>query len=159
MFKLLFLISLIITNLFSEIKNELFILPSQNKEINEKIENLIDSSQNEIIIAMYNFSHKDILKKLKKSSKKGVKILLILDEEKYKENKKLIKELEEENIKIVIPKDKMHMKVAIFDNKFLLIGSMNWTKESFEENHEIVIINNDLETIIKLSSYFKNSKF
>ncbi len=159
MFKVLFLSLLIITNLFSEVKNELFILPNQGKELDERIENLIDSSKNEIIIAMYNFSHKEILKKLKDSSKKGVKILLILDEEKYKENKKLTKELEEENVKIIITRDKMHMKVAIFDNKFLLIGSMNWTKESFEENHEIVIINNDLETIIKLSSYFKNSKF
>ena len=70
MFKVFFLTFLIITNLFSEVKNELFILPNQGKELNERIENLIDSSKNEIIIAMYNFSHKDILKKLKDSSKK-----------------------------------------------------------------------------------------
>jgi len=159
MFKIFFLIFLIITNLFSEVKNELFILPNQGKELNERIENLIDSSKNEIIIAMYNFSHKDILKKLKDSSKKGVKILLILDEEKYEENKKIIKELENENIKIIIPKDKMHMKIAIFDSKLLLIGSMNWTKESFKENHELIMINNDAEIILKLTNYLKNSKF
>ena len=88
-----------------------------------------------------------------------MKILLILDEEKYKENKKLIKELEEDNVKIIIPKDKMHMKVAIFDNKFLLMGSMNWTKESFKENHELIMINNDAEIILKLTNYLKNSKF
>ena len=67
MFKVLFLSLLIITNLFSEVKNELFILPNQGKELDERIENLIDSSKNEIIIAMYNFSHKEILKKLKDS--------------------------------------------------------------------------------------------
>lgn len=159
MFKVLFLSLLIITNLFSEVKNELFILPNQGKELDERIENLIDSSKNEIIIAMYNFSHKEILKKLKDSSKKGVKILLVLDEEKYKENKKLIKELEEDNVKIIIPKDKMHMKVAIFDNKFLLMGSMNWIKESFKENYELIMINNDAEIILKLTNYLKNSKF
>lgn len=159
MFKVFFLTFLIITNLFSEVKNELFILPNQGKELNERIENLIDSSKNEIIIAMYNFSHKDILKKLKDSSKKGVKILLILDEEKYEENKKIIKELENENIKIIIPKDKMHMKIAIFDSKLLLIGSMNWTKESFKENYEVIMINNDIETILKLTNYLKNNKF
>ena len=159
MFKVFFLTFLIITNLFSEVKNDLFILPNQGKELNERIENLIDSSKNEIIIAMYNFSHKDILKKLKDSSKKGVKILLILDEEKYEENKKIIKELENENIKIIIPKDKMHMKIAIFDSKLLLIGSMNWTKESFKENYEVIMINNDIETILKLTNYLKNNKF
>ena len=159
MFKVFFLTFLIITNLFSEVKNELFILPNQGKELNERIENLIDSSKNEIIIAMYNFSHKDILKKLKDSSKKGVKILLILDEEKYEDNKKIIKELENENIKIIIPKDKMHMKIAIFDSKLLLIGSMNWTKESFKENYEVIMINNDIETILKLTNYLKNNKF
>ena len=159
MFKLFFLIFLIVTNLFSEVKNELFILPTQGKELNERIENLIDLSKNEIIIAMYNFSHKDILKKLKDSSKKGVKILLILDEEKYEENKKIIKELENDNLKIIIPKDKMHMKIAIFDSKLLLIGSMNWTKESFKENYEVIMINNDIETILKLTNYLKNNKF
>ena len=60
MFKVLFLSLLIITNLFSEVKNELFILPNQGKELDERIENLIESSKNEIIIAMYNFSHKEI---------------------------------------------------------------------------------------------------
>lgn len=159
MFKLFFLIFLIVTNLFSEVKNELFILPTQGKELNERIENLIDLSKNEIIIAMYNFSHKDILKKLKDSSKKGVKILLILDEEKYEENKKIIKELENDNLKIIIPKDKMHMKIAIFDSKLLIIGSMNWTKESFKENYEVIMINNDIETILKLTNYLKNNKF
>ena len=159
MFKVFFLTFLIITNLFSEVKNELFILPNQGKELNERIENLIDLSKNEIIIAMYNFSHKDILKKLKDSSKKGVKILLILDEEKYEENKKIVKELENENVKIIIPKDKMHMKIAIFDSKLLLIGSMNWTKESFKENHEVIMINNDMEIILKLTNYLKNNKF
>ena len=159
MFKIFFLIFLIVTNLFSEVKNELFILPNQSKELNERIENLIDLSKNEIIIAMYNFSHKDILKKLKDSSKKGVKILLILDEEKYEENKKIVKELENENVKIIIPKDKMHMKIAIFDSKLLLIGSMNWTKESFKENYEVIMINNDIETILKLTNYLKNNKF
>ena len=65
-------------------------------------------------------------------------MMLSRPEHQYKENKKLIKELEEENVKIIIPKDKMHMKVAIFDNKFLLMGSMNWTKESFKEAKDVI---------------------
>ena len=83
MFKVLFLSLLIITNLFSEVKNELFILPNQGKELDERIENLIDSSKNEIIIAMYNFSHKEILKKLKLDFSSEVFVELNLDVSKY----------------------------------------------------------------------------
>ena len=52
----------------------------------------------------------------------------------------------------------MHIKVAIFDNNTLIIGSSNWTKESFEENHESILITDDKEIIFKLSEYLKKEK-
>lgn len=52
----------------------------------------------------------------------------------------------------------MHMKVAIFDNNRLIIGSSNWTKESFEENHESILITDDKKIIFELSNYLKNHK-
>lgn len=158
MIRVIFLILLFIFSLKAEIRNELFILPSQNSEIENRILDLIENSNNEIIIAMYNFSYKKYAKVLIKSAKKGVNIILILDNKKYKENKDFTNELKNNGIKVFIAEEKMHMKVAIFDNNRLLIGSSNWTKESFEENHESILITDDKKIIFELSSYLKNNK-
>lgn len=158
MIRIIFLILLFIFSLKAEIKNELFILPTQNSEIENRILTLIENSNDEIIIAMYNFSYKKYAKELIKSAKKGVNIILILDNKKYKENKDFTNELKNNGIKVFIAKEKMHMKVAIFDNNRLIIGSSNWTKESFEENHESILITDDKKIIFELSNYLKNHK-
>ena len=156
MIRIIFLTLLFIFTLKAEIKNELFILPSQNSEIEDRILTLIENSNDEIIIAMYNFSYKKYAKELIKSAKKGIKITLILDGKKYKENKDFTNELKNNGIKVFIAKEKMHMKVAIFDNNTLIIGSSNWTKESFEENYELVYICEDKKTIDSLNSFIKS---
>lgn len=159
MIKILFFTIFLVFNLKAEIKNELFVLPKQNTELENKLLNLIDSCNKEIIVAMYNFSYKKIGEKLINASKKGLNVLLILDKNKYKENKDFIKELENNDIKVILSEEKMHMKVAIFDNNTLLMGSSNWTKESFKENHEILLFTNDTKIILEISNYLKNYKF
>lgn len=158
MIKIIFLTLLFIFSLKAEIKNELFILPSQNSEVENRITKLIENSNKEIVIAMYNFSYKKYGKELIKSAKNGIDITLILDAKKYKENKDFTNELNNSGIKILIAKEKMHMKVAIFDSKTLVIGSSNWTKESFEENHESIIITDDKEIISRLLEHLKKEK-
>lgn len=158
MIKILFFTIFLVLNLKAEIKNELFVLPKQSIEVEDKLLNLIDSSNKEIIVAMYNFSYKKIGERLINASKKGLDVLLILDKKKYKENKDFVKELENNGIKVILAEEKMHMKVAIFDNSTLLMGSSNWTKESFKENHEIFLFTNDNKVISDLSNYLKSQK-
>ena len=67
MIRIIFLTLLFIFTLKAEIKNELFILPSQNSEIEDRILTLIENSNDEIIIAMYNFSYKKYAKELIKN--------------------------------------------------------------------------------------------
>lgn len=138
--------------------NTLYILPDESKKATQRIIELIENSQDSILIAMYNFSYKKFLKSLINSSKKGINITVILDYKKNLENKKIYKELVNNNINIVIAKNKMHIKAAIFDNKTAIIGSSNWTKESFKENHEVILITEDKKVIFKLENELKNIK-
>lgn len=46
----------------------------------------------------------------------------------------------------------MHLKLAIFDSKYAILGSANWTKESFNENIEIILKTNDKKIISQLKS-------
>ena len=153
MFKIFLISIFMVLNLYS---NEVFILPKQGDEIKDKISDFIQSSKSEIQIAMYNFSYKKFAKDLVDASKKGVKITVFLDAKKVKEDSEIADFLKKNDIKVVLIKDKMHLKLAIFDSKLAIFGSVNWTKESFEENYELVYICEDKKTIDSLNSFIKS---
>ena len=47
----------------------------------------------------------------------------------------------------------MHLKVVLIDSKTAIIGSTNWTKESFEENYDLIYITDDKKLILKLKEF------
>lgn len=85
----LLLISLYSKNLTSTINSEIYLLPSQANIAKDEILDLIKNSNDEIIIAIYNFSYKKLQKELIKAAKRGVNVTVILDEEKNSKNKKV----------------------------------------------------------------------
>ena len=153
MFKIVLILLFLVLNLYS---NEVYILPKQGEQITDKISESITNAKSEILIAMYNFSYKKFAKDLVDASKKGVKITVFLDAKKVKEDSEIADFLKKNDIKVVLVKDKMHLKLAIFDSKLAIFGSVNWTKESFEENYELVYICEDKKTIDSLNSFIKS---
>lgn len=137
-------------------QNQTLFLPQQSEEAKDKIIELIRSSKVNIKISMYNFSYKKFAKELVIASKNGVNVQLILDNKKIEEDNDIYKYLKSNGIKIIIPQKKVHTKIALFDNKVALIGSLNWTKESFEENYEILLISNDKKTIEQIDNFMNN---
>jgi phosphatidylserine/phosphatidylglycerophosphate/cardiolipin synthase-like enzyme len=167
MFKYIFICLVLYTGLFSNesnftiIQNQTYFLPQQSNEAKDKILSLIENSKTSIKISMYNFSYKKIAKELVLASKRDVKVELILDKKKIEEDNEIYKYLKNNGINIIIPsKNKLHTKIAVFDDNIALIGSMNWTKESFEENYEMLLITSDNKIIkeinIFLNSFIKN---
>ena len=133
--------------------NELFILPKKSKESLDYIEKLIKESKDEIKIAVYNFSYKKIVKNLVKAKKSGTDITVYFDSSKIKEDDEVYKLLKKNDIKVIIVKDKLHTKLAIFDKKIAYFGSANWTKKSFKENYEILYFTKEKETISTLNNF------
>ena len=153
MFKIVLISLFLVLNLYS---NEVYILPKQGEEIKDKISESILNSKSEILIAMYNFSYKKFAKDLVDASKKGVKVIVYLDSKKVKEDSDISDFLTKNNIKVILVKDKMHLKVALIDSKSAIFGSTNWTKESFEENYELIYISDDKNIVDKLKSFIKS---
>lgn len=151
--KILFSIVLALFLSINSFANELFILPKQKKEVLNHIENLILDSKKEIKIAVYNFSYKRLAKPLLIASKNGIKVTVYFDESKIKEEDELYKEFKKNGIKTIIIKEKLHTKLAIFDNKTAYFGSANWTKKSFNENYEILYFTNEKQTIQRLNNF------
>lgn len=64
--------------------------------------------------------------------------------------KKFSKTLKNNSIIVKIPKEKMHLKLALFDQKYAILGSANWTKESFSENIEFILKTDEKKIIFKI---------
>ena len=142
-----------------EFKNRVYFLPNDSKKLYLDIDYLISNSKYSIDIAMYIDSYKPLAKLLKKSSKKGLDISIIFDEKKIKKDKKSkYNYLENSSIKRYIANKKMHLQMALSDNSIALICNLNWTKDSFSNNYELVYITNDKLLINSYQKIFKELK-
>ncbi len=152
-------------------KDNFFLLPEQNEQALKTILKSFDQSKKTIKIAIYNFTHKKIAKKLKNVAKKGINIEIILDEHssETKKDKSMIgylakyKNITMYQLKGKLSKSKkyygkMHMKVAIIDNKTVIFGSANWSYSAFSNNYELLYITKDYAIAKKMSKYFDRLK-
>lgn len=161
LFKISLLVILLSFNLYSkETKsvslislNQVYFLPKESNKTKENILNLIKNAKKSIVIGMYNFSYKKFAKQLVSSSKNGIDVKIILDKSKIKKDNKLYKYFKKNGIVVKVADRKLHTKVAVFDEKVAVLGSINWTKESFKDNYEVVLFTKDKNTIDKMSNF------
>lgn len=140
-------------------KDTLFLLPQESKQAEQKIEELIKSSQQSIEVAMYNFSLKSLAQELIQAKKRGLEVKVFLDEEKAKDKSSEYKLLKKNGVDVIlIGYTKLHTKLAIFDKKVAVFGSSNWTKESFDKNYEIIVVSQQDDMLKKLNQFIKQLK-
>jgi len=58
-------------------------------------------------------------------------------------------EIKKANLKKIL-----HVKMLIFDSKYIVLGSHNLTKNAFEINHEISVLLDDCEAVKKCEAFF-----
>ena len=145
MFKSLIISFILFVNVFAQ--ESVYFLPKQSAQAKAEIISLIDNAKNNIDIAMYNFKYRAFAKALEKAALRGVDVKLFYFKKKLKLSK---------NIKALKVKKKLHTKIAIFDKKKVVFGSLNWTKDSFKKNYEVMYIT-DKKGIVKKFNNFFNS--
>jgi phosphatidylserine/phosphatidylglycerophosphate/cardiolipin synthase-like enzyme len=103
---------------------------------------MLESANQSINLPMFYFTHNDVLEALRKAQARGVKIRVILDASAAENNYVLDEELRAAGIPTKIENwgGKMHMKVAVIDNKHIITGSMNFTKAGNSRNDENTVI-------------------
>jgi len=84
------------------------------------------------------------------ANKRGVKVRALVN------NNFVPTALQRENISVkrVGTKSMMHVKMIIIDQKTLVIGSHNFSKNAFQFNHEVSLLVQDNETIKRCLNYF-----
>ncbi len=67
-----------------------------------------------------------------------------------------ILQLEKLAIRRVGTKSMMHVKMIIIDQKIIITGSHNFSKNAFEFNHEVSVLGDDQQMITRCRKYFEN---
>ena len=114
----------------------------QDRTISKYILPLINSSQKYVYIPVFVLTHKDLNNALVSAHNRGVDVRIIVDATSAASKYSSVKYLRPLGIKVKAENraGKMHMKSIIIDDKYVVLGSMNFTKSGENYNDENVLI-------------------
>jgi len=146
--------------------DELYMLPYEARAAKKELLRWIDKSHHTLDIAIYSFTNKEIAKRVKNAAKRGVRVTILTDQKQASDRFSQIGYLAKyRNIRIYVLRGKyskrgefygkMHMKLAIFDNKKIVLGSANWTNSAFRRNYETLYFVEDYAKAKKAKRYFE----
>lgn len=110
------------------------------------IESLLSATSSSIDAALYRFNLPCLAAALEGALRRGVRLRLLLDRNKYEEARSTRDLLAARRLPFRLlcgrqgRLSKMHHKFAILDAQTVLTGSYNWTLESEEQNYESLVI-------------------
>ena len=122
---------------------------SPSKECENIIIKLIEHSD-KIDIVVFDINNDNIVAALKQAEKQGKKIRILTDKRQAASKSSKVLDLYEAGINIrVHSKNKIeHNKFAIFDNKYVITGSYNWTNPASNKNSENCLLTAENEEVI-----------
>ena len=102
----------------------------------------IDSSQSEVLVQAYGFTHNAIAQALVRAQQRGVKVSVLLDQKSDHSNRYVVDVLNSANI--TMRQDGKHAiahnKVMVIDNNIVITGSFNFTNSAETRNAENLLI-------------------
>ena len=113
-----------------------------NKTITTQVIPLIQGAKEYIYVPAFYLTRRDIIDELINAKKRGVDVKIIVDETSVKGRYVNVNYIKEKGVDLKIEhwQGKMHMKSMIIDDKNLVIGSMNFTKQGETVNDENCLI-------------------
>lgn len=125
----------------------------KDKIITNNIIPLINNAKNYIYIPTFIITHEELSYSLINAKKRGVDVKLIVDATNTNASRSKVKMLREAGIPVKIENyaGKVHSKSIIIDDKYVIAGSMNFTKSGENKNDENSVIIED----IRLAKYYK----
>ena len=127
---------------------DFFILPKDKKAFSSLVEE-IGLCKHSLKIALFTWTHQDIVDAVIAAYKRGIDVEVILDAKTCLGASRFVaKKLKENHVPLYCNRGMqlMHHKLALCDNKVLISGSANWTKAAFKKNHELLFIIRKLDT-------------
>jgi cardiolipin synthase len=123
----------------------------------EKLIALIQTAKTEIKIYAEGLNDYEIVGALAKAARNGVKITVLTSSFGDKPVSKQFKYLAKNGVNILYSKDYViHAKIMVIDQTRAVLGSINMTRQSINNNRELAMITDDANIIHQLSQTFDN---
>lgn len=136
-----------ITSEVLETKNrirEAFFFPSAESE--KKLIKYLGKAKSKMLISVFTITNDNLANALREARNRGVKVMIISDDECMKMNGSDIRSLYEEGFCVRVdlnPWAHMHNKFVVIDDYLLITGSFNWTKQAVQRNQENLVVIDD----------------
>lgn len=122
----------------------------EDRRIHQALEELLESSKREVVLAIYQFTSPELGKLVNKVAKK-VKVRILIDEEqtqgKYSQDQYLKGDgIELKYVRLPgygADREKFHHKFCVIDGETVATGSYNWTVLADEKNYENLLVLRD----------------
>ena len=103
----------------------------------------------------------DLVNDLIDAKNRGVSVKVILEDSKLKENRLAYQKLKENNIAVYFdtPEHLLHIKGIAIDDKYLFLGSANWSRAAIEDNYEATYFEDFEQDAIAFREYVDNLPF
>ncbi len=126
-------------------KSPLRVCFSPEGQCTDKVIDAVYSAQSSISVAAYAFTCPRIAEALRDAYKRGVDVQLLIDKSQLKEKYSQLSFLLQEGIPVYIdPAEGLaHNKTMIFDDRWVLTGSFNWTRAANSKNAENLLLIDD----------------
>lgn len=123
--------------------------------ISEGIIPEIRNAKNYIYVSMFLISHYQLTQELINAKKRGVDVKLIVEANHAQQKYSKHETLRSYGVPVKVENwpGKMHAKLAVIDDKNIIVGSTNWTKAGFEHNDENLLI---LRNIPEAAQFLRN---
>lgn len=122
---------------------------------------LLGEAKASVDAALCRFNSPQLAAALEDAGRRGVRVRLVLDRNKYEESRTMREVLVKGSVPFRLlygrhgPGTKMHHKFALFDGRTALAGSYNWTVESEEQNYEALLILREPKVLQVLGEEFE----
>lgn len=128
----------------------------QNKTIQNAILPLIRNAKTYIYIPAFLISHKGMVTELIQAKNRGVDVRIITDALNASAKYSKVRELRAAGMPVKIENyaGKMHSKTMIIDDRYLVLGSMNFSKSGESKNDENLIVLENKEAAIFYKQFF-----
>ena len=124
-----------------------YLLPDYKNYALMHVLSKIKKATSSIHLAMFSFTHQDILNSLEEATNRGVKLFLYIDKANLKKTSNPLLPLMNKCEKVFVQKTPvlMHHKLCLIDDKVVITGSSNWSKSGFKKNEEVLVIFDKLD--------------
>ena len=139
------------------------------KTYQQTLREYITRAKGSIVVAMYFIILEpggggpinELVDDLVDAKKRGVDVRVILEDSKFKENRLAYQKLKENGIIVYFdtPEHLLHVKGVVIDDRYVFIGSANWSRAAIEDNYEVTCFSDSLEDGLAFKEYVEGIPF